>query len=91
MDNGAHFYACDLQVHTPRIVCGWARDRRMRGAGYLCEELRKPVKQIQAVAVTDHHDCVMLPYLQQAAQSETDENGLPIPPDQKLVVFLASN
>ena len=59
MDKGAHFYRCDLQVHTPR-------DRRWSGTHYVSDEDRGEYasrfiqacrgKGLDAVAITDHHD-----------------------------------
>lgn len=90
MDRGAHFYACDLQVHSPRD-CVWGGYRplndeeRHTHANKFVKACRE--KQIQAVAITDHHDCVMLPFIIQAAESETDQSGAPIPTHQRLAVF----
>lgn len=90
MDQGAHFHACSLQVHTPRD-CVWEGHRaqneeeRQAFAKAFVKACRE--RGIQAVAITDHHDCVMLPYIQQAAQLEADHNGTVTPPSGRLVVF----
>jgi type III restriction enzyme len=59
MDKGAHFYRCDLQVHSPR-------DRQWDGAGAVTPPEREQyarefiaachARGLQAVAITDHHD-----------------------------------
>src|ERR1700685_3579185 len=90
MDKGAHFYRCDFQCHTPRDT-NWAGKRpqneaeRQTFAELFVAECRK--KQLDAVAITDHHDVCYFPYIKTAAQHETDSNGDPYPPEKQLVVF----
>lgn len=89
-DTGAHFHKCDLQVHTPRDI-DW------QGAGAVTEDERRQYAQecvavcrakgIDAVAITDHHDVAFFKYIREAALSETDDLGQPIPPETRLVVF----
>ena len=91
-DKGAHFYRCDFQVHTPR-------DRAWKGKAYTSPEDRRAYAQklveacrtrnLNAVAITDHHDFCFFPYIKEAAANETDASGKELPPDQKLVVFPA--
>jgi chromosome segregation protein len=89
-DHGAHFYRCDFQVHTPRDT-NWQGDRalseedRNAYARNFVAACRK--KELNAVAITDHHDFVMFPYLKTAAEAERDADGEPIPPEDRLVVF----
>lgn len=44
-------------------------------------------KGLHAIAVTDHHDTVLIPYARKAAEEEIDAAGDPIPEDQRVVVF----
>ena len=90
MDKGAHFYRCDFQVHTPR-------DRNWSGTHYVSEKDRADyaarfieacrAKQLDAVAITDHHDLTFVEYIREAARSETDLAGQPLPEHEKIVVF----
>jgi type III restriction enzyme len=90
VDKGAHFYRCDLQVHTPR-------DLRWTGPDATSSEEREAYaetfvkacreKGIQAVAITDHHCMAFLPYIRAAADAELWEDGSPISDTQKLTVF----
>lgn len=90
MDKGNHYKKCDLQVHSPRDI-NW------RGDNCITDEERKAyskkfvkecrVADINAVAITDHHDLVFFEYIKEAARSELDDSGNLIPEDQQLVVF----
>jgi len=90
MDNGAHYFKTDMQVHTPR-------DRNWRGQRPTTDEDRHTYARafvaacrdrgLAAVAVTDHHDLAMVDYLRAAAAAERDEEGRLQPPDRRLVVF----
>lgn len=90
MDKGAHFYRCDLQVHTPRDL-SWS------GQGASTEEERKEyakefihacrTKALDAVAITDHHDLTFFKYIKEAANSELDENNNPVPKEKRIIVF----
>jgi chromosome segregation protein len=90
MDKGAHYYRCDFQVHTPR-------DRQWTGSASVTDAERTAyatalveacrAKGLDAIAITDHHDMVFVPFIRQAALTETDPNGLPVPPEKRLVVF----
>lgn len=90
MDKGAHFFNCDFQVHTPR-------DNQWHGLGANTEEERNQYadefvkacreKNINAVAITDHHDLVFYKYIREAAKRETDENGKKIEESKQLIVF----
>jgi hypothetical protein len=89
MDKGAHFYKADLQVHTPRDI-NWQGDRpaaqdRPEFAREFVAACRG--KGLQAVAITDHHDLAFFKFIRDAAQSETDAKGKPLPVAERLVVF----
>ena len=89
-DAGAHYYRADFQVHTPR-------DTNWKGARATSEEERQAyglefvaacrTKHLHAVAITDHHDFVLVPYIRDAAQAELGENGQALDPADRLVVF----
>ena len=90
MDNGAHFYRCDLQVHTPR-------DRLWSGKHYVSDEDRSEYaarfiqacreKRLDAVAITDHHDLTFVKYIRESAKTELDDNGNTVPANKQIVVF----
>lgn len=90
MDNGAHFYRCDFQVHTPR-------DLNFDGKRPVTEDERREYAQafvaacrakgLEAVAITDHHDIAFFKYIREAALAETDDSGRPLPDEKRLVVF----
>lgn len=90
MDKGAHFHKCDFQVHSPR-------DRNWKGSECVSDEDRKQYavsliqacrsKNLDAIAVTDHHDLFFVKYIRAAAKAERDKNGKPIPPNERIVVF----
>lgn len=90
MDKGAHYYKCDLQVHTPRDLqwdgadCISDTDRKTYGKEFVAACRRKGVR---AVAITDHHDLAFFQYLRLAASLELDSNGVLVPHEQQLVVF----
>ena len=90
MDKGAHFHACDFQVHTPRDA-NWigARaatdDERKAYADELIQACR--AKGLAAIAITDHHDFTFFPFVRQAAAAEVDPTGSPIPAAQQIAVF----
>ena len=90
MDKGAHFYRCDLQVHTPR-------DRGWSGTHYISDEDRSEYaarfiqacreKGLDALAITDHHDLAFVKYIREAARAELDDDGRPVPANKQIVVF----
>jgi len=90
MDKGAHFFRCDLQVHTPRDL-RWVGNQcvtdeeRMAYAKQLVQACRE--RGLHAIAITDHHDMVFAEYVRRAAEEETDEHGKPLPNERRLVVF----
>jgi chromosome segregation protein len=90
MDSGAHYYRTDLQIHSPRDP-RWSGERpkapeqRSEWAVKFVAACR--AKRLQAVAMTDHHDFVMAPYVRDAAARETDHAGEPLPDHQRLIVF----
>src|SRR5215467_6319949 len=89
-DRGAHFFRCDLQVHTPR-------DRNWTGADAVSDESRLAYARrlvqacrdrgLQGVAITDHHDMAFVEYVRRAAVEETDPEGKALAKEQRLVVF----
>ena len=89
MDKGAHFYRCDLQVHTPR-------DQRWSGTHYVSDNDRSEYaarfiqacreKGLDAVAITDHHDLAFVKYIRAAAREELDD-GKAVPVNKQIVVF----
>ena len=90
MDKGAHFYRCDLQIHTPR-------DHQWVGTHYVSDEDRREYatqfiqacreKRLDAVAITDHHDLTFVKYIREAAKSELGADGNPVPANKQIVVF----
>ena len=89
-DKGAHFYSCDLQVHTPRDL-NWTgsasvtEDQRNDYAARLVQACRG--RGLQGIAITDHHDMAFVRYVRRAAAEETDADGKPLPKEQQVVVF----
>lgn len=90
MDRGAHFFRCDFQVHTPRDP-NWVgtrpvsiKDREVWADG-LVAACRS--KGLDAVAITDHHDFALVPFVRDAAKRETGKNGRPLADKQRLIVF----
>jgi len=90
IDQGAHYRRTDFQVHTPRDP-GWkgtrpveSTDREQYGRDFVaaCR-----AKGLQAVAITDHHDFVFVDYIRNAAATETNETGSPLPEVERLTVF----
>lgn len=90
MDRGAHFYRCDLQVHTPRDL-RWVGpeavtdEERLAYGRRFVEACRD--KGLQAVAITDHHCMAFLPFIRQAAEDELAADGSPLNEVDRLVVF----
>jgi type III restriction enzyme len=90
MDQGAHFYKTDLQVHTPR-------DANWDGDGGTTDEERAEYGRefvaacresgLKAVAITDHHDTAFFKHIRSAADTETDAQGKPLARSERLVVF----
>ena len=90
MDKGAHFYRCDLQLHTPR-------DQRWSGTHYVSDEDRSEYaarfiqacreKGLDAVAITDHHDMGFVKYIREAANTELDDSGQAVPAENQIVIF----
>lgn len=90
MHNGARFHRCDFQVHTPRDR-NWAgarattEDERRAWAASLVAASRKA--GLDAIAITDHHDLVIYPYVRAAAAAETDGTGHVLSPERRLTTF----
>jgi DNA repair ATPase RecN len=91
-DKGAHFHRCDLQVHSPRDIM-WdgapcvTDDERQAYAATLVQACRQ--RELQGIAVSDHHDMLFVKYVRRAALEETDSDGKPLSADERLVVFPA--
>ncbi len=89
-DKGAHFFRCDLQVHTPRDR-NWIGDdcvtdvERRAYAGQLVQACRE--RSLQGIAITDHHDMTFAKYVRRAAAEETDQEGNLLPEEQRIIVF----
>lgn len=88
-DKGAHFRRCDFQVHTPR-------DNQWKGSRPSPEDRAKYAKSfvaacreagVGAVAITDHHDFAYVPHIRRAAAEEPGDDGQPLDPEERLVVF----
>lgn len=90
MDKGAKFYRTDFQVHTPRDA-NWkgfkpVTDKdRTEFARYFVKHCRD--LELNAVAITDHHDLVFFKYIKNEANKEVDEKGELIKTEEKLIVF----
>lgn len=90
MDKGAHFYRCDFQVHTPR-------DTDWKGLGAHTEVERRTyaaefikgcrTKELNAVAITDHHDIHFFNYLKQAALDEKSADGSDVREEDRIILF----
>ena len=89
MDNGAHFYKTDFQIHTPRDP-KWtgcepvAPDQRLEFARKFVVTCRQ--LGIQAVGITEHHDICFIEYFQLAAQDEDLSAGVD-PGKQRPIIF----
>jgi hypothetical protein len=89
-DKGAHWFRCDLQVHTPRDG-NWhgndciGDDDRRAYAARLVEACRE--RGLQGIAITDHHDMAFVEFVRVAAADERNSEGLPVAPGERLVVF----
>jgi len=89
-DHGAHFFRCDLQVHTPRDA-DWNGKRpssdsaRRDYADVFIAACR--AANLEAVAITDHHDFAFFPYIRAAALAETSDDGSPLPQNEQVIVF----
>lgn len=89
-DKGAHFFHCDLQVHTPRDInwtgsaCG-TDDERFAYAAKLVQACRE--RGLRGIAITDHHDMAFVEYVRRAAADETDQEGKPLLKERRLTVF----
>ncbi len=90
--SGAHFYKCDFQVHSPRDE-HWSgaravsEDERVKYAREFIDACRE--RELDAIAVSDHHDLEFIDYIRDAAFSETDKDGNELAENQKIVVFPA--
>ena len=90
MDKGAHFHRCDFQAHTPRDA-NWVGERplteqdREAYADALVAACRS--RDLHAIAITDHHDFELVPYIRDAAAREVDRDGEALAVTKRLVVF----
>lgn len=90
MDKGNHFHKCDLQMHSPR-------DRAWSGGNCISDQDRNEyaknfIKEcreagLKAIAITDHHDMVFYEYIKLAAENELHDNGVPVAPQNRIIVF----
>ena len=90
MNNGARYYKCDFQVHTPR-------DLQFAGKEYFSEVERKEYsekfiiacrdKKLDAVAITDHHDLSFFNYIKNASINEKDSDSNLINENNRIVIF----
>lgn len=89
-DNGGHFYRTDFQVHTPRDT-QWSGSRPSTEAerqSYAVDFVHAcRTKRLHAVAITDHHDFALFPYISNAARDEQTAEGAPVAEKDRLVVF----
>lgn len=90
-DKGGHFYRADFQVHTPRDT-QWDGARpaladREKWAITFVAAARE--RDLDAVAISDHHDFAYFPYIRKAAAEEVRADGSPVPQAERLVVFPA--
>ncbi len=89
-ERGAHYHRCDFQVHSPRDI-NWSgkrpaiEDERREYASDFIAACRN--KNLDAVAITDHHDIAFFPYIKDAANQEVDEVGNPVQEEEKITVF----
>jgi hypothetical protein len=92
IDRGARFYKCDFQVHTPRDA-RWTGEfggatsasEREAYAKAFVETCRR--NGLNGIAITDHHDLCLFPYLRAAAGGEKMPDGTEYAQHEKLVVF----
>lgn len=92
VDRGARFYKCDFQVHTPRDL-QWAgefsevlsdTDRKSYAREFVASCRRK---DLNGIAITDHNDLCLFPYIREAAAVEVRPDGTAYLPHEKLIVF----
>ena len=89
-DKGARFRKCDFQVHTLRDAA-WSGpfadliNDRAAFAEALVADCRR--KDVQAIAITDHHDLCLWKTVSDAAQAEKRQDDSSYPPCERLVVF----
>jgi ABC-type lipoprotein export system ATPase subunit len=90
VDRGAHFFKCDFQVHSPRDA-NWAGERPTTDAqreAFAVEFVSAcRARNLDSVAITDHHDLSFVPLIREAARTERAPDGTELPPEERLVVF----
>lgn len=89
-DNGAHYFSCDLQVHSPL-------DERWKGLGKANDDEKRAYARslvaacrglnLQAIAITDHHELGFLPFAREAAVDERNAQGDLLSARERLVIF----
>lgn len=90
-DNGGHFYRADFQVHTPRDT-QWdgvrpsVAERDVWAASFVSAARSQG---LNAVAISDHHDFALFPFIKNAAVAERSTEGTPVSPREQLTVFPA--
>ncbi|MER9858472.1 MULTISPECIES: TrlF family AAA-like ATPase [unclassified Mesorhizobium] len=90
LDKGAHYHSCDFQVHSPL-------DPAWKGLGKASDEERRTYARslvaacraidLQAIAITDHHEMGFIPILRAAAADERNAEGELLTESERLVVF----
>ena len=78
MDKGAHYYRCDLQVHSPRDTNWTGREHVTEGDRYAyATELVHACRErgLQAIAITDHHDMMFLPLCSRSVRRRKRPRG----------------
>lgn len=91
-ESGAYYFKCDFQVHSPRDP-QWSGDRavsdeeRIEYANDFIQACRE--KELDAVAISDHHDFEFVDYIRDAASNEKDQLGNTISDSEKIIVFPA--
>ncbi len=90
MNEGAKYFKCDFQVHTPR-------DLRFSGPEYVTDDERRAysaklikacrTKGVHAIAITDHHDLWFYQFIKEASHLETDGDGKVIFEQDRIIVY----
>ena len=83
--SGAVWRKCDLQIHTPRDP-GWSGSPNLKGGSQEAEQARDQwadqfvaaclERNLSMIAITDHHDFAMIPYVRRAIERASASNLL---------------
>ncbi len=89
-DKGAHYHGCDFQVHSPL-------DGQWKGPGKASDDEKKAYARslmaacragnLQAIAITDHHEMGFIALVRAAAADERDADGELLDEWERLIVF----